>query len=104
LREALDLYANKLRVSIEDLNKETFKQDYLTLIKWKALKLIKDQLEPLFRLTKDLEGNYDLKDRARKASYKVLWEILLVFEFILSHFKKLKKQAKASAFDSYPGI
>jgi hypothetical protein len=30
LREALELYATKLRVSIEDLDKETFKHDYLT--------------------------------------------------------------------------
>ena len=30
LREALDLYANKLRNSIEELNQETFKYDYLT--------------------------------------------------------------------------
>jgi hypothetical protein len=30
LRDALKLYATKLRVSMEDINKETFKQDYLT--------------------------------------------------------------------------
>ena len=70
----------------------------------KALELIKDQLEPLFRLTKDLEGNYNFKDKAQKASYRALWEILLVFEFILSHFEKLEKQAKAGAFNGYPGI
>ena len=72
LREALDLYANKLRGSIEELDQETFEYDYLTPQEWKALELIKDQLEPLFRLTKDLEGNHDLKDGARKASYGAL--------------------------------
>jgi len=61
-------------------------------------------LEPLFRLTKDLEGNYNLKDGARKASYRALWEVLPVFEFILTHFKKLEREAKAGAFDSYPSI
>jgi hypothetical protein len=30
LREALELYATKLRVSTEDLDKETFEYDYLT--------------------------------------------------------------------------
>jgi hypothetical protein len=30
LREALDLYANKLRGSIEELDQETFEYDYLT--------------------------------------------------------------------------
>jgi hypothetical protein len=30
LREALELYATKLRVSTEDLDKETFEHDYLT--------------------------------------------------------------------------
>jgi len=51
-----------------------------------------------------LEGNYNFKDKAQKASYRALWEILLVFEFILSHFEKLEKQAKAGAFNGYPGI
>jgi len=30
LREALDLYANKLRGSTEELDQETFEYDYLT--------------------------------------------------------------------------
>jgi hypothetical protein len=51
-----------------------------------------------------LEGNYNLKDGARKASYRALWEVLLVFEFILTHFKKLEMQAKAGAFDSHLSI
>jgi len=104
LREALDLYANKLRGSIEELDQETFEYDYLTPQEWKALELIKDQLEPLFRLTKDLEGNHDLKDGARKASHGALWEVLPVFEFILSHFEKLEREVKGGAFDRHPGI
>jgi hypothetical protein len=51
-----------------------------------------------------LEGNDDLKDGARKASHGALWEVLPVFEFILSYFGKLEKQAKAGAFDGHPGI
>jgi hypothetical protein len=61
-------------------------------------------LEPLFRLTKDLEGNYDLKDGARKAFYGALWEVLLVFKFILSHFEKLEREVKGGVFDRHPGI
>ena len=38
---------------------------------------MKDKLESLFRLTKDLEGNHDLKDHARKASHGALWEVLI---------------------------
>jgi hypothetical protein len=98
------LYASKLRGSTEELDKETFECDFLTPEEWKALELIRDQLEPLFRLTKNLEGNHDLKDRAQKASHRALWEALPVFEFILSHFKKLERQAKAGAFDSHLGI
>jgi hypothetical protein len=104
LREALKLYATKLRVSTEDLNKETFEKDYLDETEWKALELINNQLEPLFRLTKDLEGNHDLKDGARKASHGALWEVLPIFEFVLSHFKKFKKQSKQGLFNSYKGI
>jgi hypothetical protein len=51
-----------------------------------------------------LEGNYDLKDGARKASHGALWEVLPVFEFLLSYFEKLEKKAKARDFDEYPGI
>jgi len=51
-----------------------------------------------------LEGNYDLKDEVRKASYSALWEVLPIFEFLLSYFEKLEKKAKARDFDEYPGI
>ena len=42
LREALDLCANKLRISTKELNQETFEYNYLTPQEWKALELIKD--------------------------------------------------------------
>jgi hypothetical protein len=72
LREALDLYANKLRVSTEALDTETYKEDYLSPTEWTALGLIKDQLEPLFLITKSLKGNPDCLDGARKASHGAL--------------------------------
>jgi hypothetical protein len=104
LREALDTYAFQLRLSKEDFDTETFQNDYLSDNEWETLRLIGEQLEPLFRLTKDLEGNADLKDGACKASHGVLWEILPVFEFILAHFEKLEQQAKADEFSGHPGI
>ena len=55
-------------------------------------------------MTKDLEGNYNLKDGARKASYGALWEVLPIFEFILSHFKKLEREAKGGAKLYYPCV
>ena len=48
-----------------------------------------EQLKPLFRLTKGLKGNIDLKDGDCKDSYRQLGELLPIFEFILSYFKKL---------------
>jgi hypothetical protein len=48
LREALDLYALKLRVSTDEYDLETFTDDYLTASEWEALEIIKNQLEPLF--------------------------------------------------------
>jgi hypothetical protein len=104
LREALDLYANKLRVSVDSLDAETYEHDYLTPQEWDALGLIKNQLEPLFYITKDLEGNANLQDGARKASHGALWEILPTFEFILSHFESLENQAKAGDFYNHSGI
>jgi hypothetical protein len=72
LREALDTYAAKLRVSKDDLDQETFKNDYLDETEWHTLKLIKTHLEVLFRTTKDLEGNTKLKEGAHKASHGAL--------------------------------
>jgi hypothetical protein len=69
LKDALNTYVAQLRVLKEALDKETFDQDYLLEEEWISLEMIKDQLEPLFRLTKDLEGNADLKDSIYKASH-----------------------------------
>ena len=104
LREALDQYANKLRVSKEEYDAETYAEDYLTPDEQKTLELMRDQLEPLFRITKSLEGNADLQDGARKASHGALWELLPIFEFLLSHFEGLEKEAKAGKFNHHPGI
>ena len=89
LKEALNTYVAQLHVSSNTLDKETFNQDYLTSQEQEALAIIKEQLKPLFRVTKGLEGNVNLKDSNCKASYRQLGELLLVFEFILGYFKKL---------------
>lgn len=62
LREALDTYAAKLRMSEEVLDQEIFENDYLKPSEWRSLEIIMEQLEPLFQLTKDLEGNADLQE------------------------------------------
>ena len=79
-------------------DQETFQEDYLSKNKQNALKIIKLQLELLFNITKNLEGNVKLKDTIGKASYSTLQEVLPVFEYILSHFKKLEKKAKVGDF------
>jgi hypothetical protein len=61
-------------------------------------------LELLFHIIKALEGNADFKDGSYKASHGQLRELLPVFEHILTHFERLKRQAKAGDFDDYPGI
>jgi hypothetical protein len=57
--------------------------------------MIKEQLKPLFCVTKELKGNADLKDSNCKAFYEQLRELLLVFKYILNYFKKLKQRLKA---------
>jgi hypothetical protein len=104
LKKALITYAGKLRSSKDAFNKETFDEDYLTDDKWVTLEIIKEQLQPLFYCTKSLEGNADLTDGARKASYGALWEVLSVFEDILSTFESLEQQAKNGDFNDHPGI
>jgi hypothetical protein len=89
LREALDTYAIKLRVSKDEEDRETFEQDYLDENEWHTLELIKEHLEVLFRTTKSLEGNTKLKEGARKLSNGALWELLPVFDHILKHFEEL---------------
>ena len=84
-------------MSKEAFDQETFQQDYLTDKEQDALTLIKDQLDPLFRLTKDLEGNPNLKDSAYKASYSALQELLPAFKYILVHFKGLEQDAKGGS-------
>ena len=69
LKQALNIYISQLRNSFNTLDNETYKEDFLTEFKWKNLKLIKGQLEPLFYTTKVLEGNMDFKDSNCKASY-----------------------------------
>jgi hypothetical protein len=43
-------------------------------------------------------------DSARKASFSALWEILPIFEFLLSYFEVLEKEAKTSKFNTHRGI
>ena len=104
LKEALDIYALKLRVSTDEYDQETYQSDYLTEDEWAALRIIKEQLEPLFYLTKSLEGNADLEDGARQASHGALWEILPVFQHLLVHWEKLEKESKVGKFQKHPGI
>ncbi len=104
LQEALDTYAAKLSVSKDVLDLETFNDDYLTADKQTALEIIKQQLELLFLLTKSLEGNVDLEDGVCKASHGALWEILPVFDHVLSHFEQLEIQSKAGVFENHKGI
>jgi len=104
LRPALDVYTAMLHVSTDSFNKETFEQDYLNDREWDALAIIRDQLMPLFLLTKDLEGNADLCESGGKASHRALWETLIGIEHILDHFEGLETQAKNGDFNNHPGI
>jgi hypothetical protein len=104
LREALNTYAAKLKVSKDSLDQETFDNDYLTDNEWEVLEMIKEQLEPLFLLTKSLEGNADLKEGAQQASHGALWEILPVFDHVLSHFETLQLRSTAGDFNHHEGI
>jgi hypothetical protein len=104
LRESLDVYAAKLRLSEHAIDVETYDEDYLSDTEWKALELIANQLEPLFRATKSLEGNTKLNEGAGKPSHGALWELLPVFEYLLANFEKLERQAKEGQFNDHPGI
>jgi hypothetical protein len=57
--------------------------------------MIKKQLKPLFCVTKELEGNTNLKDGDCKVSYRQLRELLPVFKYIFDYFKKFKQRLKA---------
>ena len=104
LREALDTYAAKLHVSTEPLDQEIFANDYLNDAEWASLAIIGKQLEPLFFLTKGLEGNVDLTEEAGQPSHGALWETLLVLEHIMAHFEGLETQSKAEDFNNHVGI
>jgi hypothetical protein len=91
----LNTYVAQLCVFTNNLNKETFDQDYIILKKWTALKMIKEQLKPLFYVTKELKSNINLKNSDYKAFYRQLGKLLPVFEYILNYFKKLKQKLKA---------
>ena len=104
LREALDIYTTRLRLSKDDLDREIYNYDYLSDNEQAILKIIKEQLELLFLATKSLEGNAKLKEGALKASHGALWELLLVFKYILKHFEDLQIQAQRGDFNDHPGI
>ncbi len=77
---------------------------YLTDEDWDSLAIIKGQLEPLFRMTKSLEGNADLQDGAYKASHCVLWEIIAGFDSLLGYFERLETRSKNGEFNDHTGI
>ena len=81
-----------------------YNNNYLIKIEQNILRIIKDQLKPLFYLTKELEGNIDLYKGAYKVFYGLLQEVLSILEYILDYFKALKKQAKKGDFNNYLGI
>ncbi len=72
LRPALNAYSANLSVSSDELDSETFSEDHLTDDDWADLELIKDHLEKLFYLTKNLEGNADLQESGKRASHGAL--------------------------------
>jgi len=55
-------------------------------------------------MIKILKSNTDFKDSNLKASHGHLRELLLIFEYILSHFENLQNQVVHGDFDNHPGI
>lgn len=104
LRAALTQYAAMLHVSTEADDQEIFDNDYLTSEEWSTLEIIRDQLQPLFLLTKGLEGNAKLTEGALEPSHGALWESLIVLEHIMVHFETLERQSKQHHFDDHEGI
>ncbi len=104
LCNTLDTYTFKLKVLKDELDKETFDNDYLDNDKQETLNLIKQHLEVLFRAIKSLKGNTKLKEGVYKASHGALQELLPVFEYILKHFEDLQTYASYSEFNSNPRI
>ncbi|KAG4436293.1 hypothetical protein IFR05_008233 [Cadophora sp. M221] len=104
LRESLTSYAAMLHVSADALDQETFDNDYLSDEEWESLAIIKEQLAPLFYLTKGLEGNAKLTEGALQPSHGALWEALIVLEHIMAHFETLEAEAKSGKFNNHQGI
>lgn len=98
LRSALDSYCRKLRVG-DEVDQEIAKEDYISSDEWATLEIIKEQLEPLFRTTKALEGNARMQEGASKPSGGALWEVLPAFEHILSHFEQLQNRSATGEFN-----
>lgn len=103
LKEAINTYSGQLRISRDQLDQDVG-QDYLQDEDWLTLQYVKAHLEPLFFITKGLEGNADLEESAGKASHSALWETLPVFDVILSHSKYLQDRAEAGGFAGDPRI
>ncbi|KAL5331285.1 hypothetical protein ACEPPN_000815 [Leptodophora sp. 'Broadleaf-Isolate-01'] len=61
-----------LHVSTEPDDQEIFDNDYLSSEEWETLEIIRDQLQPLFLLTKGLEGNVKMSEGALEPSHGVL--------------------------------
>ena len=88
LKDPLNVYCAQLRMSTDPDDKEVCEKDYLNPTEWKTLEKICEHLQPLFLITKGLEGNHG-----------ALWEQLPMLEHILEHFESLQKEAKASKFN-----
>jgi hypothetical protein len=104
LKDVFKAYMQELDVSKENLDIEIAQGDYLTTEDWNILELIRDQLQLLFLLTKNLERNPNLKEKTTKLLYGVLWEVLPTFEKILSYFEDLQTRAAHYKFDDNPQI
>jgi hypothetical protein len=104
LRQALTEYAVMLHVSTEPDDREIFDNDYLSSEEWETLEIIRDQLQPLFLLTKGLEGNAKMTEGALEPSHGALWESLIVLEHIMTHFETLETQSKQHQFNDHAGI
>ena len=104
LKDTLNIYTMRLKVSKDKFDQETFNKDYLSDKEQRALEIICNQLKLLFCLIKKLEGSIILVDSTYKVLYSILQEILPVFEYMLSYFEQLKVRAKTGEFKNYLGI
>ena len=104
LRDALDTYTIKLRISTKEYDVETFYYGYLSTVEQNTLAVIKEQLEPLFLLIRSLKGNTKLNKAGGKLSYGALQEYLPILEYILGYFEGLKIKVKVGEFKYNPRI